>query len=210
MDEPLAALDGARKSEVLPFISRLSREFALPILYVSHSIEEILELADDLVVLDDGRMVASGSLEQVLCDVDLSPITGRMDAGSILMATVHSHAPEFRMTRLSLGPNWLNVPMVNAAVGSRVRVRIGAQDVALAVAHPGRTSIQNILSGKVLSLKETPGGQIDIRVTIDVGGTLWTRVTPIAVAELGLRAGDKVFALVKSASIARSSIAVRE
>jgi len=211
MDEPLAALDGARKREVLPFIAMASREFSVPILYVSHSIEEIIELADHLVVLEDGKALAAGQLEEVLCDLDLSSITGRMDAGSILLATVQEHIPSFAITRLRLGNNYLNVPLIDAAPGSRVRVRIGAQDVALALEKPHRTSIQNILSGKVSSLSSTSDGQADIHVEVapDGGGLLWTRITAIAAAELGLKRGDPIFALVKSASIARGAMALR-
>jgi molybdate transport system ATP-binding protein len=209
MDEPLAALDGARKAEVLPFIARLGRELAVPILYVSHSIEEILELADDLVVLDDGKVVAAGRLEQVLCDTDLSSITGRLDAGSILIATVHAHLPDFATTRLALGPNWMSVPMVEASLGSKVRLRISAHDVSLATERPLHTSIQNVLSGTIASVRPEADGQVDVRVNIDGDGTLWTRVTQMAVAELGLCPGQPIFALVKTASIARSSIALR-
>jgi molybdate transport system ATP-binding protein len=208
MDEPLASLDGARKNEVLPFIARLSREFLVPILYVSHAIEEIIELADDLVVLDAGKVIACGTLEQVLSDWDLSPITGRQDAGAVLLATVVRHLPEFAISRLAVGDNYLNVPLIGAAEGAKVRVRIGAQDVALALDRPSRISIQNVLAGTVLSLGLSDDGQVDVRV--DVGGTLWTKVTQTAVNELGLKRGDKVFALVKSASIPRSNIALRE
>lgn len=211
MDEPLAALDGARKREVLPFIAKIAREFDIPILYVSHSIEEIIELADHLVVLDQGKALASGPLEEVLCGLDLSAITGRMDAGSILLAKVESHLPDFAITRLSLGKNHLNVPLLDAAIGSSVRVRIGAQDVALALERPVRTSIQNILEGRVTALSQAPDGQVDVyvEVALDGGGILWTRITSIAEDQMGLKRGDPVFALVKSASIARGAMAVR-
>lgn len=210
MDEPLAALDGARKREVLPFIAMASREFSIPILYVSHSIEEILELADYLVVLEEGKALAAGELEEVLCDLDLSSITGRLDAGSILLATVMEHVPAYAVTRLRLGDNFLNVPLISAAPGSRVRVRIGAQDVALALEKPRRTSIQNILTGTVSSLSATADGQADVHVEVapNGGGLLWTRITSIAAAELGLKRGDPIFAMVKSASIARTSVAL--
>ncbi|HVI49809.1 MAG TPA: molybdenum ABC transporter ATP-binding protein [Candidatus Sulfotelmatobacter sp.] len=211
MDEPLAALDGARKKEVLPFIAMASREFSVPILYVSHSIEEIIELADHLVVLEDGKALAAGELEEVLCDLDLSSITGRLDAGSILLATVMEHVPTYAVTRLSLGDNFLNVPLIDAPVGARVRVRIGAQDVALALEKPRRTSIQNILAGSVSSLSSTPDGQADVHVEVapNGGGLLWTRITAIAAAELGLKRGDPIYALIKSASIARAAMALR-
>ena len=211
MDEPLAALDGARKKELIPFIAMIAREFSVPILYVSHAIEEIIELADNLVVLENGEALASGPLEEVLCDLDLSAITGRLDAGSILLAEVQEHLPDFAITRLSLGTNFLNVPQIDAPIGSRVRVRIGAQDVALALEKPLRTSIQNILTGRVASMSATPEGQADVHVEVapDGGGLLWTRISAIAAAELGLKRGDPIYALVKSASIARSAMSVR-
>jgi molybdate transport system ATP-binding protein len=207
MNEPLASLDGARKAEVLPFIDRLSAAFAVPILYVSHAIDEILHFADDLVVMENGRVLAAGSIEQVLSDVDLSPITGRQDAGAVLLVTVIDHAPVFGLTRVSLGANRLTVPMVEAAPGTRLRVRIGAQDVALALERPRKTSFQNILEGTVRSVNPDGAGQVDVRV--DVGGPLWTKITAAAASEMALKPGDAVFALVKAASIARASIALR-
>ena len=206
MDEPLAALDGARKAEVLPFIARLSREFGVPILYVSHSIDEILELADSLVVLESGRVMAAGGLEEVLGAHDLSAITGRQDAGSILLATVREHVPEWNISRLSVGGNILSVPMVDAVIGHQLRVRIGAQDVALALEPPVRTSIQNILKGTVLSVRPDGQGQCDIHVDLG-GGVLWTKITRLSAENLGLSVGDEVFALVKSVSISRNSMA---
>jgi molybdate transport system ATP-binding protein len=207
MDEPLASLDGARKHEVLPFVQRLSREFAIPIVYVSHSIDEIIELADDLVVLDGGRVAAAGTLEQVLADYDLSPMTGRQDAGSVIGATVEDHRADVGLSRVAVGANHLDVPLLDLPRGAAVRVRIAAQEVALALDPPTRTSFQNILAGSVISVKAAASGQVDVHV--DVGATLWSRVTKTAVEQLGLKPGDKVYALVKSTSIARSSIAER-
>lgn len=211
MDEPLAALDGARKKELLPFIATIAREFRIPILYVSHSIDEIIELADHLVVLEDGKAIASGPLEEVLSNTDLSDITGRMDAGAILLGKVDCQLPDYSLTRIRLGNNFLNLPKVDAPTGTAVRVRIGAQDVALALEKPIRTSIQNILSGRVTSLSPAPDGQVDVHVEVapNGGGLLWTRITAVAEAEMGLKRGDAVFALVKSASIARSAVAIR-
>jgi len=211
MDEPLAALDGARKKELLPFIATIAREFRIPILYVSHSIDEIIELADHLVVLEDGKAIASGPLEEVLSSTDLSDITGRMDAGAILLGKVDSHLPDYSLTKVVLGENTITLPLVNAPVGSKVRVRIGAQEVALALEKPKHTSIQNVLEGRVSSLSSAPGEQMDVRVEVapNGGGLLWTRITALAQAEMGLKPGDPVYALVKSASIARSAVAVR-
>jgi molybdate transport system ATP-binding protein len=207
MDEPLAALDGARKAELLPFIQSLSSEFALPIVYVSHAIEEIIQLADDMVVLESGAVLAFGPLEQVLSDIDLSSISGRSDVGALLSAVVDEHLPEFGLTRLRLGDNHLTVPLQDAPAGTPVRVRIGAQDVALAIDPPGRTSFQNVLTGTVLSIRPDALGQIDVRV--EVSGVLWTKITQPALAHLDLRLGDRVFAMIKSVAIARAAVALR-
>jgi len=211
MDEPLAALDGARKHELLPFIGKVAREFSVPILYVSHAIDEIIELANHLVVLDEGKVKGAGPVEDLLNELDLSDITGRLDAGSILLARVVEHLPSFAATRVALGENHITLPWLDALPGALVRVRIGAQDVALALEKPHRTSFQNILSGRIASIASGGEGKADVRVEIspDGGGMLWTRITSLAASELGLKPGDPVYALVKSASIARSAVAAK-
>lgn len=208
MDEPLAALDGARKAEILPFIARLSREFSVPILYVSHAIDEIIAIADNLVVMEQGQVSASGTLEQVLSAVDLSPITGRLDAGSILYARVEGHLPADGLSRLTVGPsNHLLAPLVDAPPGTMLRVRIAAQEVSLALERPRRISIQNVLTGTVQSIAPAGDGQIDVHVALDDENKLWTRITRMALDSMGLESGQTVFALVKTNAIAKSGIA---
>jgi molybdate transport system ATP-binding protein len=120
---------------------------------------------------------------------------------------VQDHLADLGISRLAFGDNHLNVPLLDLPPGTQVRVRIGAQEVALALDWPARTSFQNILAGTVLSLKVGQDGQADVH--LDVGATLWAKVTLTAVNELGLRPGDKVFAMIKSTSIPRSNIARR-
>jgi molybdate transport system ATP-binding protein len=126
MGEPLASLDGARKDEVLPFIARLSREFAIPILYVSHSLEEILNLADTMVALDSGRVVASGSIEERMGCLEVEKPTGYDDYGAVISTVVDSHDEASGLTNLIFPGGVLEAPLLHFPPGSRVRVRIQA------------------------------------------------------------------------------------
>lgn len=205
MDEPLAALDGARKAEMLPFISRLSHEFSVPILYISHSIDEIIELADALAVLEAGKIIASGPLEDVLVSCDLSTITGHMDAGAVIRASIIDHDDVLLQTRLSLGGGAiLLAPMIDLPPGADIRLRIAAQHVALSLERPQFISIRNVLAAKIASISSAIDGQLDVRVTLECGTKLWTRITKAAQAEMALTIDQPVFVLIKSAAISKS------
>jgi molybdate transport system ATP-binding protein len=206
MDEPLASLDQARKNEVLPYIARLTRDIKIPIVYVSHAMEEVLRLADTLVLLDQGRVVASGPVEDLLSDISLRPLTGRFDAGSVIRATVERHDEEYGLTHLRLSGHLIKVGRVDMKPGAELRLRVHARDVAIATQRPQGISTQNILPALIKSLAEANGHLVD--VVLDVGGVpLWAQVTRQARAELGLETGRPVFALIKSLSVARSDMA---
>lgn len=205
MDEPLAALDGSRKAELLPFIAKLSRQFAIPILYVSHSMDEVLRLADTLVLMEDGKARAVGSVEDLLSRPELRPLTGRYEAGAVLRATVAGHDATYGMTQLSFGGGMLQVPKADLAVGTEVRLRIHARDVSIAIDRPTRISIRNMLSVTVTSVQTAEDCLVD--VMLDCGGTpLWAQISSSAQASLGLRPGMHVNALVKAVTIARGSV----
>ena len=148
MDEPLAALDTARKAEILPFIAGLSKRFAIPILYVSHSMDEVLRLADTLVLMDHGRAAAVGGVEELLARPDLRALTGRYEAGAVIRATVAGHDPSYGVTRLAFSGGTLLVATSDLPAGAEVRVRIHARDVAIAIEAPTRTSIRNMLPAR--------------------------------------------------------------
>lgn len=208
MDEPLAALDSNRKEEVLPFIARLPREFSIPILYVTHSMDEILRLADVLVLMDGGRSAAVGAVEDLLNRADLRPLTGRHEPGSVVAGVVVAHDPHYFMTRLDTPAGPLVVPMLDSPPGRRVRVRILARDVALAVDRPPRMSVQNVFTGRVEAVTPLDNGAAEIELIVGPGQgcRLMARVTQRAVAELGLARGMAIHALVKAVSIARGNI----
>ncbi len=209
MDEPLAALDAPRKDEVLPFIARLARHFRLPILYVSHAMDEVLRLADTLVLMDQGRVAASGTVEDLLARPDLRPFTGRVDAGAVLGATVAAHDDSYGITRLVFAGGTLLVGRVDIPVGGGVRVRIHARDVAIATERPERVSIRNVLAARVRSVAGTEGHLVD--VMLDCGGCrLWSQITRQGQAQLGLKPGMEVFALIKALTITRGDVAGRD
>lgn len=206
MDEPLAALDSSRKAELLPFIAKLSRQFSIPILYVSHSMDEVLRLADTLVLMDDGRACAVGPVEELLSRTDLRPLTGRYEAGAVIRATVAGHDATYGNTVLAFAGGTLLVSKSELAVGTNVRVRIHARDVAIAIDTPSRISMRNVLPAQVKSI--TPAEDWLVDVILDCGGTdIWAQITAGAQASLALRPGMHVNMLVKAVTITRGDLA---
>ncbi len=208
MDEPLANLDQPRKDEVLPFIERLRDELAVPIVYVSHAMEEIVRLADTMVLVSDGRAVAVGPVEELTSRLDLRPLTGRHEAGSVLDTRVRGHDKVFGLSRLAFAGGQLLVPHVMLPLGTPLRVRVRARDVALALTPPEDTSIQNILPARVTDLARDQGPLVD--VLLDAGGApLWARVTARSCETLRLAPGCQVYALIKALAVDRHSLGRR-
>jgi molybdate transport system ATP-binding protein len=206
MDEPLASLDEARKLEIMPFIERLTREVAIPILYVTHSVAEIARLADTVIALDAGRTVAAGSASDLLERLDLQPVTGRFEASALLTAQVVDFDPQFRLTRLRVGDQHLLMPEVGLAPGSEVRLRVRARDVALATRRPEGISIRNVLQGTIAEIRVEPETAF-AETIVDIGGArLRARVTRAAVADLQLQPGLKAYALIKSIAFDRRGL----
>ncbi|MBC7951069.1 MAG: molybdenum ABC transporter ATP-binding protein [Rhodospirillaceae bacterium] len=208
MDEPLAALDSQRKAELLPFIGKLARQFATPILYVSHSMDEVLRLSDTLVLMDDGKAAAVGPVEELLSRTDLRPLTGRYEAGAVIRATVAGHDATYGISRLAFTGGTLLVAKVNTPVGTPVRLRIHARDVSIAIDAPSRISVRNVLPAVVKSVRAAEGWLTD--VVLDCGGTdIWAQITAHAQAHLNLVPGMRVNALIKALTIARGDVADR-
>jgi molybdate transport system ATP-binding protein len=204
MDEPLAALDGTHKSEILPFIERLRDEARIPIVYVSHALEEVIRLADTMVILDHGRTVASGAVEDIMGRLDLRPLTGRYEAGAVLNVSVRGHDKTWGLTELGFAGGRLSVPGLDAPLGTELRMRIRARDVSLSLSRPTDTSILNVFEATVREIASAGGPQTEI--LLDVGTPLIARVTRKSVAAMGLEPGKKVFALVKAAAIDRHTL----
>ena len=205
MDEPLASLDGARKTEILAYVELLRDELRLPIVYVSHALDEVTRLADHVVVLADGRAVAEGPVAEVMTRTDLKPHTGRFEAGAVFETVVARHDERFGLTALAFAGGELVVPNLDALPGEPVRARIRARDVALALTRPEGISIQNVFEAQVRALDAASGPIVE--VTLAIGPQpLLARVTRKAAVELALAPGRRVFALVKAVSIDRRSL----
>ncbi len=197
MDEPLAALDGPRKAEILPFLERLRDVSGLPILYVTHALDEVDRLADTLVLMEAGRVLAAGPLEALAARTDLPTLSGRRDAGAVLSCVVDAHDAGRGLTWLGFAGGELQVPLRPEPVGIRLRLRLRARDVSVATEAPRGISSHNILPGTIAAI--APAGLHETFVTLHVGPTpLLARLTRDAVARLALAPGMAVFALVKS------------
>lgn len=204
MDEPLSSLDERRKEEVFPYLEHLADGAGVPVLYVTHAIEEMIRLADHVAVVDDGTVTACGPLAEVMARPDVPVLADRRDAGTIVRATVASHSAADRMTDLAFDGRSLAVPLLDRPEGTRVAVRILARDVAIALERPARTSVLNVLEGSVADLHERADGHVD--VTIDAGQPVRARITGRSAAALGIAPGMPVFALVKAVSFAHRDL----
>lgn len=200
MDEPLASLDEARKAEILPYLERLRDRMRLPILYVSHSIDEVLRLADTVVALREGRQIASGPVAEVMARPEMVPIVGRFDVGALLECTVAHHDPAYALSSLAFAGGELRVPQVDLPVGARVRARVRGRDVALALAKPADISVSNLLPAIVQEVRLQEGPYAD--VMLKVGEVrLTSTITRESVERLALRPGLELWAMIKSVAV---------
>ncbi len=200
MDEPLAALDLARKREILPYLERLHDELEIPLLYVSHAPDEVARLADHIVVMDKGKAVASGALTDTLARLDL-PIRLGEDAGVVLDAVVAERDTEWGLARAAFDGGAVWVRDGGHEIGQHVRVRILARDVSLALTRHSGTSILNTLSAVVKEIA-SEGHPALVLVKVDVGGSpIVARVTKRSAVALELAVGKILFAQIKSVAI---------
>lgn len=200
MDEPLSALDSARKREILPYLERLRDELKIPMLYVSHSPDEIARLADHLVMLEKGRVLAAGPVNEILTRLD-PPLRLGEETGVVLPATVGMTDINWHLMRLDFAGGSLWTRQAELPAGHRVRVRVLARDVSLSLQRPNHGSIQNILHGTIDAIAddEHPGLAL-ARVNIGTSALL-ARLTKRAAAALGLSIGVNVWVQVKSAAL---------
>ena len=202
MDEPLASLDSLRKGEILQYIERLHDEITVPIVYVTHAVDEILRLAEVVVLMAGGRVISTGKTSEIMGRPELRADTGIFEGGTVIEAKVTAHDLQFELTKLEFAGGQLTVPGVDALVGEPIRVRIRARDVSLALTRPTDISVLNVLRGRVTEVSAEPGPSANVRV--DVGGaTLVARITRHSVARLDLGAGREVYALIKAVSFDR-------
>jgi len=197
MDEPLSALDTTSKQEILPYLERLHQTLEIPVIYISHALDEVARLADHLVLLQQGRVIASGTLQETLARLDL-PTAHLDDTGVVIEAKVAEHDETYRLTRLEFSGGSLWVTQVKQALGSRVRARVLARDVSIALQQPKNTSISNILSARIVEIRDEGADKVNIRMTIGDAQILLSRITRRSCDLLKLTAETEVFAQVKS------------
>lgn len=199
MDEPLAALDSQRKREVLPFIQRLCANFSLPILYVSHALDEILNLASDMILLDSGKVAASGSIEKLMNRADIQHLVNPHDHMTIINTQVESHDHQSGLTRLTFPGGILKVFKINALPKDNIRVRVSARSIALSLCPPEQTSFQNIFPGTIKDITLKKGIYADIK--LDIGVPIIARITMGSLLDLKLEPGMNIVALIKSMDV---------
>ncbi len=201
MDEPVSALDLPRRKEILKYLQRLPEIFNVPIVYVTHAIEEIAQLARSVIVLAQGRVVRSGTVAEIFGDTDLSGLMGQSDSGSLLDAMVIGHDQRYQHSIVVVAGQHILIPGTSQPIGSQIRLHIHARDVSIALQQPEHISIRNILAARIVGITDSPGSAyVDVQLDLD-GSRLHSRITRLAVADLGLRTGQQVFALIKGVSL---------
>jgi molybdate transport system ATP-binding protein len=204
LDEPLSALDGPRKAEVLPYLETLRDQTSIPILYVSHDMGEVARMASRIVVIDQGKVALAGDLHDVLADPAAVPFLGISAAGAVLTGRVVGHADD-GLTKIETGAGALWVPGAVGRAGGQARVRIPAQDVILSRTAPTDMSALNVLSVTIASLEHGKGP--GVAVALKAGNArLLARVTKRSCEAMGLKAGDQIFAILKATAIAPSDV----
>lgn len=200
MDEPLSALDAASRADILPYLERLHRQLELPIIYVSHALDEVARLADTLLLIEAGKITYQGPLVEGLTRLDL-PLAHRDTASTVIDTTVVAHDADFHLTQVSHGGLTLSLPGLHAAPGQALRIRIAARDVSLTLSTPTQTSILNLLPAQVIEISDDAPGQVLVRLAL--GNTvLLSRITRKSAHALNLQPGLAVVAQVKSVAVA--------
>ncbi len=205
MDEPLSSLDLKRKREILPFIHRLDTELHIPIIYVSHSLQEVLQLATTLVMLKDGRVTGFGPLSEVFAQLDSRSFMEESHVGAVIDTKVESHDTEFGLTKLAFGGRHLFVPHQEQQIGERLRVQILSRDVSIVTSVPKsfQSSVLNILEATVIDIGTAELEHPFVDIKLDIGWPLLATITRKSLVGLTLQIGQKVYAQIKAVSFSQ-------
>ena len=203
MDEPLAALDIKYKREILPYFQRLQSELNIPIFYVTHSLNEVLQLVDTMLLMKQGRIISAGPVAKVFSHPEIEIQVGNPLVGSILDTIVDKQDNEFQLTVLKFNDQTLYIPQRDVAIGNRLRIHIRAEDVSLAIAPiQNQTSVLNVLAGQVLETSPSLDDDCKVKVRLDIGCPLLAMITRKSLAHLNLKPGQRIFAHIKAIRIA--------
>lgn len=200
MDEPLAALDETRKAEILPYLEALRDKMNIPIIYVSHSVNEVARLADKVIVMDNGSVAMAGAVTDVLNQPSMSLGHSRKEAGTLIEGKVIHHDTTHRLTTIGFESSKFFVSGPEVAEGKTVRMYVLAKDVMLSTVYPQSVSALNILEGKIAAIMTNAEGTVDIQ--IDCQGTaLLSRITTLSRDRMALQDGMTVYAIVKTVAL---------
>lgn len=206
MDEPLASLDRQLKAEIIPFIKRIDDEFKTPIVYVTHSMNEVLQLVDTMVILKSGKVVNCGPVAEILANVQLSEVLGDEQLGAVLETSVSGHDEDFGLTRLEFMGQALHIPKQNIPVGQNLRVHIHSKDVSLSIESPqGATSVLNILHAKVKKIGTIDLKSYSVDIELDAGCPILATITRKSYANLNLKLGQPIYASIKAIKMVHNS-----
>lgn len=200
MDEPLAALDDARKAEILPYLERLRDETDIPILYVSHSVTEVTQLADRVLMIENGRLTASGTASDMLSLPGSSEAISRREAGTVIEAIVAPDQPDPRIVKVAAGGLTLFLAGTARRPGQRLRLRVAARDIMLATRKPEGLSALNVIEGVITGMEPCGLDQVDV-VLYCLGTRLTARITDVSADMLGLAPGKGVHAVIKTVAL---------
>ncbi|WP_101758322.1 molybdenum ABC transporter ATP-binding protein [Oceanicoccus sp. KOV_DT_Chl] len=200
MDEPLASLDSKNKAVILQHLQRLHQQLPTPTLYVSHNIEEVSRLADQLILIEKGQITAQGPLLDLCSRLDLS-LSHEENAASIIMATVQQHDNHYQLTELLIDDTLpLFLTQMHATIGDAVAVRIPARDVSITLEKPDQTSILNIIPATVDDIEQSAAARVLIRLKVSEQFLL-VRLTHKSVDRLQLTIGQTVYAQIKTVAL---------
>jgi molybdate transport system ATP-binding protein len=199
LDEPLANLDHQASAECLALLQALAQELDLPMLYVSHDIEEVSQIADHLLLLEEGKLQEQGLLMTLSSRLD-TRLAHEEQAAAILLATISAQDDAFALTQMALEGQTLQVNRLPLPVGTRRRLRIPARDVSICLDQPTQTSILNVLPVTIAEIEPPRGARLLLRLALGEQYLL-ARITRKSAERLGLKAGDKVFAQIKSVAL---------
>jgi molybdate transport system ATP-binding protein len=208
MDEPLAALDAGARTEIMPYLETLHRRLSIPVVYVTHAVEEVARLADHVVQMQEGRVIAEGPMLELLSGLHRTPVAGE-EPGAVIEAEVAAHDDAHHLTMLALGGGLrLLAPRLAAEAGDSVRIRIPAREVSLSLGVPEGSSILNILPACITAMEEGDPGRVLVQLTLEGapaenGPRLLSRISRYSWDRLGLREGMVVQAQIKSMGLAR-------
>ena len=209
MDEPLTALDDERKLEVMALIETMRDEFKVPIVYVSHAIEEVVRLAAEVVVIGGGRVIAAGPVNEIFAAAEVYAGESRFARASVLTGRIAAARNGYGLTEIAHPAGAIWIAGAAGPIGREVRVLVNATDVTLATARPEHLSVRTILRGTIVSIEQDDGPLAAVTLALDGDARLIALATRMAVDELALKPGDRVFALVKTVALDERNLATR-